>query len=156
MSQYSLDSVLARLQVAKKAGKKIVTTNGCFDLLHRGHVEYLERAKALGDVLVVGVNSDASVKKLKGAGRPINRAEDRAYVLSKLKSVDEVLIFDEDLPNAFLEKIRPDVHVKGGDYVAEKLPEFAPLKSVGAKVVIIPLVQGYSTTQTIERSTTIK
>lgn len=146
MASFELDDLLPFIEAQKKAGKKIVTTNGCFDLLHRGHVAYLERARQLGDLLIVGINSDASVKSYKGPDRPLNKDDDRAYVLSKLRSVDGVFIFNERLPNDFLQKIKPHFHAKGGDYKAEELPEYSLLKSMGAEVVIIPFVEGYSTT----------
>lgn len=145
-----LKSLLPALEELKAQGKKIVSTNGCFDILHTGHVTYLAAARELGDILVVGVNSDSSVKKLKGEGRPVNKAEDRAYVLAALKSVDFVFIFSEDTPVEFLKLLKPHVHAKGGDYEAEKLPEFPVLKALGAEVAIIPFVEGYSTTQTLK------
>src|SRR5690606_17498322 len=110
----------------RRAGKKLVFTNGCFDILHRGHVAYLSRAKALGDVLIVGLNSDASVRRLKGPRRPINRAADRAQVLAALSCVDHIVEFAEDTPARLIERVRPDIFVKGGDYTLDTLPE-APL-----------------------------
>ncbi len=145
-----LNALLPQIEKLKAQGKKIISTNGCFDILHKGHVTYLNAARALGDVLVVGVNSNNSVKKLKGEGRPVNNAEDRAFLLLALKSVDFVFIFEEDTPVEFLQILKPHVHAKGGDYVAEKLPEYPVLKSFGAEVAIIPFVQGYSTTQTLK------
>jgi rfaE bifunctional protein nucleotidyltransferase chain/domain len=144
-------SILTQIEVLKGQGKKIVSTNGCFDLLHRGHVTYLEAAKNLGDVLVVGINSDQSVKKLKGEGRPVNKAQDRAFVLSALRCVDFVFIFDEDTPIEFLKILKPHVHAKGGDYEAEKLPEYPILKGFGAEVAIISFVDGYSTTEILSK-----
>ncbi|MEZ4813831.1 MAG: D-glycero-beta-D-manno-heptose 1-phosphate adenylyltransferase [Bdellovibrionota bacterium] len=146
----TLEEVVKEIEKLKAEGKVIVSTNGCFDILHKGHVTYLSAAQKLGDVLVVGINSDRSVQKLKGEGRPVNKAEDRAFVLAALKSVDFVFIFDEDTPVEFIQKLRPNIHAKGGDYVAEKLPEYAVIKSVGAEAAIIPFVDGYSTTQTLE------
>ncbi len=147
---HSLEKLLPEIEKLKLAGKKIVSTNGCFDLLHKGHVTYLEAAKRLGDVLIIGVNSDESVRGLKGDGRPVNTAEDRAFVLSALKAVDYVFIFGEKTPVEFLARIQPHIHAKGGDYVATELPEYTVLKSFGADVAIIPFVTGYSTTQTLE------
>ena len=147
----TLSELIPQIEKLKKQGKKIVTTNGCFDLLHRGHAFYLQEAKKLGDVLIVGINSDESVRKLKGSGRPLNQAKDRAFLISQLKSVDFAFIFDEDLPNEFLKKIAPHIHVKGGDYQVEALPEYKLLNSIGAKVVTIPFVEGYSTTSTLEK-----
>ena len=127
--------------------KRIVFTNGCFDLLHVGHVSYLSRARDLGDVLVVGVNSDESVRSLnKGPNRPVNAAEDRCLVLAGLACVDYVTIFSESTPIETLKLLRPHIHVKGGDYKAEDLPERAVIESYGGKIVIIPFVPGYSTT----------
>lgn len=146
-----VNSILAQIEKLKSQGKKIVSTNGCFDILHRGHVSYLEAAKKLGDVLVVGVNSDQSVKKLKGEGRPVNKAQDRAFVLSGLKSVDFVFIFNEDTPIEFLKILKPHVHAKGGDYKAENLPEYPVLKAFCAEVAIISFVEGYSTTNILSK-----
>jgi glycerol-3-phosphate cytidylyltransferase len=146
-----LNDILNQVEKLKKEGKKIITTNGCFDILHRGHAYYLQEAKKLGDVLIVGINSDQSVRSLKGDSRPLNKAIDRAYVLSQLKSVDFVFIFEETLPNEFLKKIAPHIHVKGGDYQVETLPEYRILQSMGSKVVTIPFVDGYSTTSTLEK-----
>lgn len=148
----TVDQIVPQIEALKKAGKKIVTTNGCFDLLHRGHVTYLEAAKKLGDVLVVGVNSDESVRILKGGGRPLNNELDRAFILSNLKSVDFTFIFNEKLPNAFLQKLAPDIHVKGGDYKVDELPEYPVLMALGAQVITIPFVSGYSTTTLLKRS----
>ena len=135
----------------KAQGKTIVTTNGCFDILHAGHVRYLKQAKELGDVLVVCLNSDASVKRLKGPSRPLNPEYDRAEVLSALSSVNYVVIFEEDTPSSILEKIKPNIHVKGGDYTEETLPEAAIIKAAGGRVAFIPLVEGRSTTNIIKR-----
>lgn len=151
MSTSSLERILPEIEKLKAAGKKIVTTNGCFDILHRGHVTYLEAAKKLGDVLVVGVNSDESVRILKGGGRPVNSEADRAYILTKLKSVDFTFIFNEKLPNEFLQKIAPHVHVKGGDYKVDELPEYPVLVALGAEVITLPFVHGYSTTETVKK-----
>ena len=140
-------ALLEQLTTDRKAGQRIIFTNGCFDILHRGHATYLQAAKALGDKLVVGVNADASVRRLKGEHRPINREEDRAYLLASLAAVDYVVIFYEDTPYELLSQIRPDVLVKGGDYQLEEVigREFAQ------EVQLIDFVDGYSTTQTIQR-----
>lgn len=130
-----------------KAGKKIVFTNGCFDILHKGHVSYLKQAKKLGDILIIGLNSDASVKRLKGAERPINNEKDRAFVLEALEAVDYVIIFDEDTPLELIESIKPDYLVKGGDYQ----PKDVVGKEHAGEVVIIDFVNGYSTTSTINK-----
>ena len=139
------------LESAKKDGKKVVFTNGCFDILHRGHVTYLNEAKRQGDILVVGVNSDASVKKLKGESRPINSEYDRAFVLDGLKAVDYTVIFGEDTPEDLIACLKPSVHVKGGDYKKEDLPETKIVESYGGKVVILNFVEGKSTTNIINK-----
>ena len=139
------------LETAKKDGKKVVFTNGCFDILHRGHVTYLNEAKRQGDILVVGVNSDASVKKLKGESRPINSEYDRAFVLDGLKAVDYTVIFGEDTPEDLIACLKPSVHVKGGDYKKEDLPETKIVESYGGKVIILNFVEGKSTTNIIEK-----
>ena len=137
----------------RERGLRVVLTNGCFDVLHRGHVEHLAAARALGDVLVVGVNSDDSVRRLKGAGRPVNRAEDRVAVLAALRSVDHVLEFGEDTAVDLVAEVRPDVYVKGGDYREDGLPEAAVAKRLGARVVLLGFVPGHSTTAFLNRVT---
>lgn len=134
----------------RKLGKTLVTTNGCFDLLHSGHVGYLYDAAMLGDILVVGINSDASVARLKGPSRPIQKERDRALLVGALKVVDYAFIFTEDDPCAFLEILRPDVHVKGGDYSSERLPETRVVERYGGRVVIVPFSKGYSTSHLID------
>jgi rfaE bifunctional protein nucleotidyltransferase chain/domain len=134
----------------KKSGKTIVSTNGCFDILHWGHLQYLEKARELGDVLICAVNSDRSVQKLKGPSRPINKELIRARQLAALEAVDYVVIFDEDTPNQILELIKPSLHVKGGDYKPEDLPERAVVEKNGGKVKCLPLAPGFSTTSLIE------
>lgn len=134
-------------------GRRLVVTNGCFDVLHVGHVRYLRQARALGDALMVLLNGDASVRALKGAGRPINVAEDRAEVLAALEAVDAVTIFDTPRCDDLLRLIEPDMYAKGGDYTPESLDagERAALESCGAKIHILPLVPGQSTTATLGR-----
>ncbi|MCC7229543.1 MAG: D-glycero-beta-D-manno-heptose 1-phosphate adenylyltransferase [Fimbriimonadaceae bacterium] len=133
-------------------GRRLVFTNGVFDLLHAGHVQYLAEARKLGDLLIVGVNSDDSVRRLqKGPGRPINQAEDRIAVLEALRAVDGAVLFDEDTPETLIAELRPEVHVKGGDYRAEDLPETALVHSYGGTVRIIPFLQGHSTTGILRR-----
>ncbi len=146
-----LDALAARLDVYRRQGRRIVFTNGCFDILHRGHVTYLSRARALGDVLVVGVNSDEGIRRLKGPGRPINTLEDRLQVLAALSCVDHLIAFDEDTPHALIRVIRPDVFVKGGDYTRDRLPEAALVEELGGVVRILPFVESRSTTGLIER-----
>ena len=133
--------------------KKLVVTNGCFDLLHLGHVTYLEQARRQGDALLVGVTSDAGVRALKGAGRPLNSAEDRAAVLAALQSVDAVHVFPELDARAFLKSIQPEVYVKGGDYTLETInqDERRLLEGMGVKIVLLPVVPGKSTSGLLER-----
>jgi D-beta-D-heptose 7-phosphate kinase/D-beta-D-heptose 1-phosphate adenosyltransferase len=140
-----------RLEAHRRAGRRIVMTNGVFDLLHRGHITYLNAAKALGDVLVVGVNADATVRRLKGAGRPINGLEDRMQVLAALSAIDHIVPFEEDTPVALVRAVRPDVFVKGGDYTVERLPEAAVVQALGGVVRILPWEHDRSTTSIIER-----
>lgn len=135
----------------KNQNKTIVTTNGCFDIIHAGHVRYLKHAKELGDVLIVCLNSDASVQRLKGPTRPLNHQDDRAEVMSALCSVDYVVIFEEDTPIDVLDKIKPNIHVKGGDYTEETLPETKVIKEGGGKIKFIPFVEGRSTTNIINK-----
>ena len=135
----------------KNNGKKIVFTNGCFDILHRGHAEYLEQAKSLGDLLVVGVNSDTSVKRLKGNDRPINNENDRAFMLDKLKPVDVVTIFTEDTPIDLISEVIPDVLVKGGDWKEDDIVGSDVVKGHGGKVISLKFVDSYSTTAIIDR-----
>lgn len=139
------------LQELRADGKTIVTTNGCFDILHVGHVRYLEETKKFGDVLIVCLNSDASVRRLKGEGRPINNENDRAEVLNGLKSVDYVVLFDENSPANLLAEIKPDVHTKGADYTVETLPEAKIILENGGRLEFIQFVEGKSTTNTIKK-----
>jgi rfaE bifunctional protein nucleotidyltransferase chain/domain len=131
--------------------RRIVFTNGCFDLLHRGHVAYLRRAKALGDVLIVAVNGDESVRRLKGPERPLNGLDDRLGVLEALSCIDHVVAFDEPTPAALIDIVRPDVYVKGGDYTRERLPEAPQVEALGGQVRILPYMDDHSTTGIIER-----
>ncbi len=135
----------------RDTSKKIVFTNGCFDILHVGHVRYLKAAKALGDVLIVGLNTDASVKKLKGNDRPINNEEDRAEVLLALKAVDHVVLFGEQTAESLIAEVKPNIYVKGGDYTLETLPEAKIVQSYGGRVEFIPMVAGRSTTNVINK-----
>ena len=149
----NIDKNLAReiIENAKAQNKKVVFTNGCFDILHSGHVTYLEEAKKLGDILVVGVNSDTSVKKLKGETRPVNSQLDRTFVLNGLKSVDYTVIFEENTPKDLIAFLKPSVHVKGGDYKKDDLPETKIVESYGGEVVILNFVEGKSTTNIINK-----
>lgn len=135
----------------KAAGKTIVFTNGCFDILHAGHVRYLQAARELGDCLIVGLNSDASVQTLKGPTRPVNGQDDRAEVLAALSAVDYVVIFEEKTAENLIGIIYPDIYVKGGDYVVEELPEAAIVRANGGKIVLIPEVAGRSSSNIIRK-----
>jgi D-beta-D-heptose 7-phosphate kinase / D-beta-D-heptose 1-phosphate adenosyltransferase len=139
------------IRAHRQLGERIVFTNGCFDLVHRGHVQYLEAAAELGDVLVVGLNSDASVSRLKGAGRPIHSVEDRAFVLGGLRSVNYLVVFEEDTPLELIGAVEPDVLVKGGDYQPNEIVGAGAVTERGGKVITIPLVLGRSTTDAIQR-----
>lgn len=147
------EKVLSRKALIEAYGRprpgRLVFTNGCFDILHRGHVEYLHRARALGDLLVVGVNTDASVERLKGPGRPIVPQDDRALVLAGLESVDAVTLFHEDTPRALIATLLPDVLVKGGDYAPERIVGRAEVEEAGGEVRVIPFIGGRSTSQLI-------
>src|SRR3989338_1189156 len=135
----------------KKQNKKIVTTNGVFDILHIGHIRYLKEAKKLGNVLIVAINSDSSVKKIKGPKRPLNNENDRAEALAALECVNFVTIFNEENPIKILEKIKPDIHVKGGDYKISQVIEKNVVEKNHGKIALIPEVKGYSTTDLIKR-----
>ena len=143
------------VDILKAAGRKIAFTNGCFDILHAGHVTYLEKARSLGDVLVVGLNSDRSVRKIKGPSRPINTEQDRARVMAALACVDYVTIFSEPTPARLIERVAPDVLAKGGDWKIADIVGGVFVKSRGGKVVSIPLVKGRSTTSTLRRIATL-
>ena len=147
--------ILERDQLLEKYGRprseRVVFTNGCFDILHRGHVTYLTQARALGDRLIVGVNTDASVRRLKGEGRPVVQQEDRAYVLAALACVDAVTMFDEDTPAALIQALIPDVLVKGGDYAPDEVVGREVVESHGGILVLIPFVSGRSTTAILHR-----
>jgi len=139
----------------RSSGRKLVVTNGCFDLLHAGHVTYLEDARRQGDVLLVGINGDRSVLELKGKDRPINREHDRAAVIAALESVEAVCIFAERTANRFLVVAEPDIYVKGGDYTIETInqEERRTVQKAGGRIVILPLVPGKSTTALLDRIT---
>ena len=136
----------------REAGQRVVFTNGCFDILHAGHVRYLEAARALGDCLVLGLNTDASVRRLKGETRPVNTELDRAAVVGALVAVDYVVLFDEPTAEMLIEKVRPAVYAKGGDYTRETLPEARIVEAYGGEVALVPLVAGKSTTGIIEKA----
>ena len=139
------------LNRARLIGKTIVFTNGCFDILHRGHVEYLAQASDYGDILVLGLNSDASVRKLKGPRRPINDEQSRATIMASLKYVDFIYIFDEETPYSLINRVQPDVLIKGGDYKIEDIVGYDIVTAKGGRVLTIPFVDGFSTTGLIEK-----
>jgi rfaE bifunctional protein nucleotidyltransferase chain/domain len=145
------EDLVARLGAERARGGRIVFTNGCFDVLHAGHVGFLEQARTLGDVLVVAVNSDRSVRRLKGVDRPVNGEDDRTVVLTALSCVDYVVVFDADTPARLIERVRPDVYVKGGDYHADLLPEAELVGRLGGRVEILDYVPDRSTSAVIER-----
>jgi D-beta-D-heptose 7-phosphate kinase/D-beta-D-heptose 1-phosphate adenosyltransferase len=146
-----LPTLQGRLAAVRARGGRVVLTNGCFDLLHPGHVRYLTAARALGDVLVVALNGDASVRRLKGAQRPILSLPERAEVLAGLAAVDHVIAFDEDTPIALVTALRPDVLVKGADWAEDDIAGAAEVKTWGGRVERIPLVPGVSTTEIMRR-----
>lgn len=135
----------------QKSGKTVVATNGCFDILHVGHVRYLEKTKSFADYSIVLLNSDKSVKSIKGDDRPINNENDRAEILSALRCVDYVVLFDEDSPKNLLDEMKPDVYTKGADYTMDTLPEADIMRKNNTRVEFITFVQGKSTTKTIEK-----
>jgi len=135
----------------RNEGKKIVFTNGCFDIIHPGHTFYLKKAKEYGDILIIGLNSDESVNRLKGAERPLNNAEDRAEVLLSLKPVDYVVVFTDDTPLELIKRVKPDVLVKGGDYKKEDIVGADFVENRGGEVVVIPFVEGKSTSALVEK-----
>jgi len=147
------DDLPAWRRQIRATGKKLVVTNGCFDILHLGHVTYLENARNLGDALLIGVNGDVAVRGLKGAGRPVNSETDRASVLAALQSVDGVCIFADATATTFLAAAQPDIYVKGGDYNLDTLnpDERRAVESAGGKIALVPFVPGKSTTALLER-----
>lgn len=147
----TLEELKEIIKNLKKQNKKIVTTNGVFDILHLGHVKYLQEAKKLGDILIVAINSDSSVKQIKGPKRPINNQEARAEVLSALEFVDYVVIFNETNPVKILSEIKPNIHVKGGDYKINQIIEKNVVEKNNGKIVLIPEIKGYSTTDLINK-----
>src|SRR5262245_55848817 len=149
----SLQQLSERAQELRAAKRRLVLTNGCFDLLHAGHVRYLEQARQLGDALAVAINGDESVRALKGTGRPLNSAADRAEVLAALESVDFVTLFSEARATRVIEAVQPAIYVKGGDYTRETLDaeEVAALERIGSEITTLPSVPGKSTTELIKR-----
>ena len=151
MTCIKLEELKKIVNKLKKEGKKVVFTNGCFDILHVGHVKYLEEAKKLGDMLIVGVNSNESVRLLKGKGRPIMPEEERAEIVAALECVDYTVIFYETNPENLIAKFKPDIHVKGGDYAITEIPETKLVESFGGKTVILKEIEGKSTSAIIQK-----
>ncbi|MBX5490455.1 MAG: D-glycero-beta-D-manno-heptose 1-phosphate adenylyltransferase [Chloroflexi bacterium] len=141
----------ARADAVRRAGGRIVLTNGCFDLLHVGHVRYLAAARALGDLLIVGVNSDASVRALKGPARPLVPADERAEIIAALAAVDLVVVFDEPTAESLVAQLRPDIYVKGDDYSEATLPEARVVRGYGGEIALLPIQPGHSTSALIAR-----
>jgi rfaE bifunctional protein nucleotidyltransferase chain/domain len=156
MKHQTVEALRAISEQHRAAGRKLVFTNGVFDLLHVGHVRYLQEARALGDALLIAVNGDASVRALKGPTRPINSENDRAEVLAALACVDHVIVFHEERVTELVRAIQPQVYAKGGDYTIESLnrEEVAALRECGAEIRILPMVEGKSTTSTIQKMST--
>ena len=141
----SLEEIVIRVRSRRKESRKLVFTNGCFDILHSGHVRYLQTAAGFGDILVLGLNSDSSVRKLKGLRRPIMAQADRAYLLSAIEAIDCIVIFDEETPARLIQSVSPDVLVKGGDYLPEDVVGYDTVRESGGCVKIVPYVEGKST-----------
>ena len=150
-SKYQIENVIKAINNDKKDSKKIVFTNGCFDILHVGHIRYLSEAKSLGDILVIGINSDKSVKELKGPSRPINSLSDRALILSELRYVDYVISFEEQTPLELIKIIMPDILVKGGDYTVETVVGSSEVIHSGGQVKLLQFHEGYSSTNYIDK-----
>jgi rfaE bifunctional protein nucleotidyltransferase chain/domain len=147
----SLDEAVARFGREKLSGRRVVFTNGCFDLLHPGHIRCLEQARGLGDLLIVGLNSDASVRQLKGEGRPLLPELERAEILAAMECVDAVVIFDELTPREVIARLLPDVLVKGGDWVGDQIVGREEVEAAGGRVVSAPVVPGYSTSEIVRK-----
>lgn len=147
MKYLKLNELLKKIKQLKKKGKKIVFTNGCFDIIHSGHIKILRESKKFGDILIVGLNSDDSIRKIKGKDRPVNKLKDRIDVLSAIEYVDYIVVFSQKTPYNLIKKIKPDVLVKGGDYTPDKVVG----REYAGRVVIVPLLKGRSTTKIIEK-----
>jgi D-beta-D-heptose 7-phosphate kinase/D-beta-D-heptose 1-phosphate adenosyltransferase len=147
----SLDELIVRFGPGKRNGKRVVFTNGCFDLLHPGHIRSLETARSLGDVLIVGINSDEGVRMLKGGGRPVIPQQERAEILASLECVDAVVIFDEFTPQRVVAALMPDVLVKGGDWPGNQIVGREEVEAAGGKVILVNVVPGYSTTDILKK-----
>ena len=147
----TLDEAILQFGREKRNGKRVVFTNGCFDLLHPGHIQSFQRARALGDILIVGVNGDASVRALKGPGRPVIPEKERAEILAALECVDAVIIFQEETPREVIARLLPDVLVKGGDWPADQIVGREEVEATGGRVVLAPVIPGYSTTAILRK-----
>ena len=148
---FSLQDLIPQVQAWKQAGKRLVFTNGCFDILHLGHVDYLEKARALGDKLIIGVNTDASVSRLKGPNRPLQDEMSRARIMASLLFTDAVVLFEEDTPYELIKSVLPDILVKGDDYAAENIVGYDLVMNNGGQVKTIELVKGYSTSNVVAK-----
>ena len=148
---FSLQDLIRQVQAWKQAGKRLVFTNGCFDILHLGHVDYLEKARALGDKLIIGVNTDASVSRLKGPNRPLQDEMSRARIMASLLFPDAVVLFEEDTPYELIKSVLPDILVKGDDYAAENIVGYDLVINNGGQVKTIELVKGYSTSNVVAK-----
>jgi D-glycero-beta-D-manno-heptose 1-phosphate adenylyltransferase len=151
----SQDELILHVERARRNGRRVVFTNGCFDLLHPGHIRCLEQARALGDLLIVAINTDASVRRMKGAGRPVVPQGERAEVLAALAAVDYVTMFEEDTPQQIIARVLPDVLVKGGDWGPDQIVGRAEVEGAGGRVMSIPLEPGYSTSALLEKIGTL-
>jgi len=147
----TLPALKKTLKAIRKKNKKIIFTNGCFDLLHKGHIAYLKKARSIGDILVVGLNSDASVRRLKGIGRPVTAQNDRANILAGLEFVDFITIFNEDTPLNLITQLKPDILVKGADWSKDKIVGKDIVESYGGSVKVVKYVKGYSTTDILKK-----
>ena len=148
---FSLQDLIRQVQAWKQAGKRLVFTNGCFDILHLGHVDYMEKARALGDKLIIGVNTDASVSRLKGPSRPLQDEMSRARIMASLLFTDAVVLFEEDTPYELIKSVLPDILVKGDDYAAENIVGYDLVMNNGGQVKTIELVKGYSTSNVVAK-----
>jgi len=147
----TLEELCQQRQIWKGQGKRVVFSNGCFDLLHPGHITYLQDAKALGDILIIGLNDDASIRRLKGEARPINALQDRAMMLAALKPVDAVVAFSEDTPFHLISALLPDILVKGGDYTVDNIVGADVVQAAGGHVTTIAFLEGYSSTRLMQK-----
>ena len=148
---YSREALVRECNIWRTIGKKLVFTNGCFDILHHGHLDLLARAADMGNILIVGVNTDSSTRRLKGPERPVTNENDRAFQVASLLCTDAVCLFGEDTPEELIKLVRPDVLVKGGDYTIDRIVGADFVQSTGGQVAVIPFVEGYSTTSIIDR-----